>query len=353
MKSGFYLSLMAAWAFTCLTAQAFPQESVESTLARLNALAPAERHASLVKGAQSEKLVEWYATLPLQLSSDLIAAFRQRYPFIEVRYTRGGGGRMVNRVITEHRAGTHNFDVLGGTSTSHDTLMKAGLIARNMTPARRELRDGFVDAQGYRVMPFTYAFVIGYNTRAVPKDQRPRSYEELLQPKWKGEIGLESAAYEWLAALIDTMGEEKALAFARKLAAQNLRVQQGSTLLVQQMSAGEFKVLIDALHYQIENHKQQGAPVDYVVPDPLLIKDPSGLWLAKYSPHPHAAALLIDFLLSREAQQIFAQTHRLVARKDIDWRSLGKLPERTHVLSVEKWAPRNKELIGTFDKIFR
>jgi hypothetical protein len=67
----------------------------------------------------------------------------------------------------------------------------------------------------------------------------------------------------------------------------------------------------------------------------------------------HAAALLSDFLLSREGQQIFAQANRLVARKDIDWRSLGKLPERTHVLSVEKWAPRNKELISQFDKIFR
>jgi iron(III) transport system substrate-binding protein len=336
-----------------LASAAFSQESVESTLARLNALLPAERHATLVKGAQSEKSVEWYATLPLQLSSQLITAFRQRYPFIDVKYTRGGGGRMVNRVITEHRAGTHKFDVLGGTSTSHDALMNAGLIARNMSPARRDLRDGFVDAEGYRVMLFTYAFVIGYNTRAVPKDQRPRSYEDLLQPKWKGEIGLEAAGYEWLAALIDTMGEEKALAFARKLAAQNLRVQQGSTLLVQQMSAGEFKILIDALHYQVENHKQQGAPVDYVIPDPLLIKDPSGLWLAKHSPHPHAAALLSDFLLSREGQQIFAQANRLVARKDIDWRSLGKLPERTHVLSVEKWAPRNKELISQFDKIFR
>jgi iron(III) transport system substrate-binding protein len=260
---------------------------------------------------------------------------------------------MVNRVITEHRAGSNKFDVLGGTSTSHGVLMKAGLIARNTTPVRKELRDGFVDADGYRVMPFTYAFVIGYNTRNVPKDDRPRSYGDLLQPKWKGEIGLEAAAYEWLAALIDTMGEEKALAFARKLAAQNLRVQQGSTLLVQQMSAGEFKILIDALHYQIENYRQQGAPVDYVVPDPLLIKDPSGLWLAKYSPHPHAAALLIDFLLSREGQQIFAQARRLVARKDVEWRSLGKLPERTHVLSVEKWAPRNKELVSLFDKIFR
>jgi iron(III) transport system substrate-binding protein len=119
------------------------------------------------------------------------------------------------------------------------------------------------------------------------------------------------------------------------------------------MSAGEFKVLIDALHYQVENFKLQGAPVDYVVPDPLLIKDPSGLWLAKYSPHPHSAALFIDFLLSREGQQLFVQSNRLVARKDVEWRSLGKLPERTHVLSVEKWAPRNKELISLFDKIFR
>jgi len=353
MKTRICASLATAWVLFCLPPRVFSQESVESRLAKLNALPAAEKLANLVKGAQSEKLVEWYATLPLQLSSELIAAFRQRYPFVEVRYTRGGGGRMVNRVITEHRAGNHHFDVLGGTSTSHDTLMKAGLIARNMTAVRRELRDGFVDAEGYRVMPFTYAFVIGYNTQAVPKDQRPRSYEDLLQPRWRGEIGLEAAGYEWLAALIDTMGDDKALAFARKLAAQNLRVQQGSTLLVQQMSAGEFKVLIDALHYQVEAHKQQGAPVDYVVPDPLLIKDPSGLWLAKYAPHPHAAALLIDFLLSREAQHIFAQSHRLVARKDVEWRSLGKLPERTHVLSVEKWGPRNKELIGMFDKIFR
>src|SRR5262245_29510577 len=74
------------------------------------------------------------------------------------------------------------------------------------------------------------------------------------------------------------MGEEKALAFARKLATQNLRIQQGSSLLVQQMIAGEFNVLIDALHYQLENLKERGAPVDYVIPDPLLIKDPSGIW---------------------------------------------------------------------------
>ena len=93
------------------------------------------------------------------------------------------------------------------------------------------------------------------------------------------------------------MGEDKALAFARKLATQNLRVQQGSSLLVQQMSAGEFNVLIDALHYQIENLKQRGAPVDYVIPDPLLIKDPSGIWLAKYSASPPRCGLPRRFSL--------------------------------------------------------
>ena len=345
--------LLATLVFTCFASVASPQSAVDPLLAKLNALPPDERHAALVKGARTERVVEWYATLPVEHSKVLIEAFRQRYPFIEVQYTGAGGGRMVNRVVTEHRASLNKFDVLGGTSTSHVALMKAGLIARNVTPVRKELRDGFMDAEGYRVAPFTYALVIGYNTRALSKEQTPKSYEELLEPKWKSQIGLEAAGYEWLGAMIDTMGEEKAIAFARRLATQNLRIQQGSSLLVQQMIAGEFNVLIDALHYQLENLKERGAPVDYVIPDPLLIKDPSGLWLAKYSPHPHAAALLVDFLFTRDAQEIYARQNRLVARKDMEWRFREKLPSRIHVISVDKWAPRYNELIGLFDKTFR
>jgi iron(III) transport system substrate-binding protein len=353
MNTNKRILLLASLLFICRTAAVLAQTAVDPLLAKLNALPSGERHARLVKGAQSERMVEWYATLPVDHSKILIEAFRQRYPFIDVNYTGAGGGRIVNRVVTEHRAGLNKFDVLGGTSTSHVALMKAGLIARNMTPIRKEIRDGFMDAEGYRVAPFTYALVIGYNSRALTKEQRPRSYEELLDPKWKGQIGLEAAGYEWLGAMIDTMGEEKALAFARKLATQNLRIQQGSSLLVQQMIAGEFNVMIDALHYQLENLKERGAPVDYAIPDPLLIKDPSGIWLAKYSAHPHAAALLVDFLFTREAQEIYARQNRLVARKDMEWRFREKLPSRIHVISVDKWAPRYNELIGLFDKIFR
>src|SRR4029453_1631825 len=275
MNANKVVHLLATLVLICFASTAFSQPAVDPLLAKLNALSPDERRAALVKGAQTERAVEWYATLPVEHSKVLIEAFRQRYPFIEVKYTGAGGGRMVNRVVTEHRAGLNKFDVLGGTSTSHVALMKAGLIARNMSPIRKEVRDGFRDADGYRVAPFTYALVIGYKNRAVPKDKRPRSYDDLLNARWKGQIGLEAAGYEWLAAMIDTMGEDKALAFARKLASQDLKVQQGSSLLVQQMSAGEFNVLIDALHYQIENQKQLGARIDYVVPDPLLIKNPT------------------------------------------------------------------------------
>jgi iron(III) transport system substrate-binding protein len=353
MKANGWSALFLTLAFSCCAAVALAQQAADPLLAKLNALPTDERHAALIKGAQSERLVEWYATLPGEHSKLLIDAFRKHYPFIEVKQTRAGGGRLVNRVVTEHRAGLNKFDVLGGTSTSHVALMKAGIVARNMSPVRKELRDGFRDADGYRVAPFTYALVIGYNHRAVPRGQQPRSYEELLHAKWKGQIGLEAAGYEWLAAVIDTMGEEQGLAFARRLATQDLRVQQGSSLLVQQMSAGEFNVLIDALHYQIENQKQLGAPIDYVIPDPLLIKDPSGLWVAKYAPHPHAAALFADFLFTRDAQEILARQNRLPARKDMEWRFAQKPPGRIHVLSVDKWAPRYNELISTFDKIFR
>jgi len=97
--------LLATLVFICFASVASSQPAVDPLLAKLNALPPDERHAALVKGARTERVVEWYATLPVEHSKVLIEAFRQRYPFIEVNYTGAGGGRMVNRVVTEHRAG--------------------------------------------------------------------------------------------------------------------------------------------------------------------------------------------------------------------------------------------------------
>jgi iron(III) transport system substrate-binding protein len=332
---------------------AHAQLDAENTLARLNALAPKERMDALVAGARKEASLEWYGSLQIADVKDLIEKFKKKYPFIDVQYTRGGGTNVVSRVLTEHKAGADKVDVMGGRGNFHHTLMAAGLVAKNMAPLRKEIRDGFMDKSGYFLGPFTYSLVLGYNTKLVPMAQAPKSYQDLLSLAWKNQMAMDYEAYDWFAGMLDTMGEKKGLDLARGMAKQGVRLQRGHTLLTQLMAAGEFKLIVDGYHYQLRTFKERGAPVDYVVPDPMILKEPSGVWILKRAPHPHTAALLIDFLFSREAQQVYAEQNRLVARKDMEWEFGGKKLGKVHVLSAEQWGPRYEDVVKQFDQIFR
>lgn len=352
MKKG--LVFLVCSFFVCsLTTEGRSQSDAETTLARVNALAAKERSEALVAEARKEGVIEWYGSLQVTDVRDLIEKFKKRYPFMDIKYTRAGGTNVIGRVLTEHRAGVYKADVFGGRGNLHDALMKAGLVAKNVTPVRKEIRDGFMDRGGYFLGPFTYSLVIGYNTRLVPPEKIPDSYQDLLAPEWKGQMVMDFEAYDWFAGILDLLGEGKGADFARRMAAQNVRLQRGHTLLTQLMAAGEVKAMIDGYHYQLQNFKEKGAPVDFVIPDPMILKEPSGIWIAKQAPHPHAAALLVDFLFSREGQQVYADQNRLVARKDMEWDFGGKKLRRVHVLSAEKWGPRYNDLAKQFDQIFR
>lgn len=340
-------------AFGFLTSPAPAQVSVDRVLASANRLPAPERTARLVEGARKERLIEWYGTIPFNQARELINPFRKRYPFIELKYTRGGSSSLFNRVVTEQKAGIRKADVLGFASSLHATLMQAGLVAKNMAPFRMYLRPGFKDTDGYLSSPFTYAVVIGYNTEFVAPKKVPRAYENLLRPEWKGQITIDREAYNWLAGLLDIFGEEKGLDFARKLAALDPVLHRGHTLMTQLMAAGSVKLMAEGYHYRIQEFKEKGAPVDYVLTDPTMLKDPSSIWIVKQAPHPHAAALLVDFLFSREGQKVYARQNRLVAHKRIKWDFKDKKLRRFHMISPEKWGPRYNELVKMFDKIFR
>jgi iron(III) transport system substrate-binding protein len=159
--------------------------------------------------------------------------------------------------------------------------------------------------------------------------------------------------YDWFAGMLEIMGEAKGLEFARAMARQGVRLQRGHTLLTQLMAAGEFKLIVDGYSYQMQTFKEKGVPVDYVVPDPMILKEPSGIWILRRAPHPHAAALLVDLLFSREVQQIFAGQNRLAARKDMEWDFGGKKVGRVQVLSAEQWGPKYDQLVKRFGEIFR
>jgi len=352
MRKGVVFSVCCFFVFS-LTTEGRSQGDAETTLARINALPAKERNEALLTEARREGAIEWYGSLQVGDVRDLIEKFKKRYPFIDIQYTRAGGTNVIGRVLTEHRAGVYKADVFGGRGNLHDTLMKAGLVAKNMTPVRKEIRDGFMDKGGYFLGPFTYSLVIGYNTRLVRPEKIPDSYQDLLAPEWKGQMTMDFEAYDWLAGMLDLLGEEKGADFARRMAAQNVRLQRGHTLLTQLMAAGEVRVMVDGYHYQLQNFKEKSAPVDFVIPDPMILKEPSGVWIARKAPHPHAAALLVDFLFSRDGQQVYIDQNRLVARKDMEWDFGGKKLKRVHVLSAEKWGPRYNDLAKQFDEIFR
>ena len=347
------LSAVFTLAVLLLSGPAYGQTDAEAILASVNALPPKQRTEVLIAEARKEGTIEWYGSLLVPEASQIIEKFRQRYPFVEVKYSRASGTQVINRFLTESKAGSYRADVVGARSNFHPTLMKAGLVAKNLAPFRQELREGFIDKAGYLLGQHTFGLVIGYNTRNIPPNKVPQSYQDLLNPEWKGQMALDLESYDWLAGILDTMGEEKGMDFAKKLAAQNIHVQRGHSLLMQLVAAGELKLEIDSYHYQISEFRKKGAPLDLSIPDPMVVKEPSGIWIPKRAPHPHAAALLVDFLFSREGQQILAGLSVLVARKDIAWDFGGKPVKGIHVLSAEKWGSKYNDLARQFDEIFR
>jgi iron(III) transport system substrate-binding protein len=353
MANAIKLLTVSTLAVLCLSAQAFAQSDIEAILTKVNALPLNQRTEALVAEARKEGSIDWYGSLLVPEATLIIDKFKQRYPFLEVRYARGSGTQVINRFLTESKAGSYKADVIGARSNFHPTLMKAGLVAKNLAPFRQELREGFTDSAGYLTGQHTFSLVMGYNTRNIPPNRVPQSYQDLLRPEWKGQMALDLESYDWLAGILDIMGEEKGMDFAKKLAAQNIHLQRGHSLLLQLVAAGELKVEIDAYHYQINEFRKKGAPLDFIIPDPMVVKEPSGVWISKRAPHPHAAALLVDFLFSREGQQILAGLSVLVARKDIPWDFGGKQLKGIHVLSAEKWGSKYNDLVRQFDDIFR
>jgi iron(III) transport system substrate-binding protein len=346
-------SAVFSLAILLVSAPARGQTDAEGILASINALPPKQRTEVLISEARKESSIEWYGSLLVPEAAQIIEKFRQRYPFVEVKYSRGSGTQVINRFLTESKAGSYRADIVGARTNFHPTLMKAGLVAKNLAPFRQELREGFIDKAGYLLGQHTFGLVIGYNTRNVPPNKVPQSYQDLLNPEWKGQMSLDIESYDWLAGILDTMGEEKGMEFTRKLAAQNIHVQRGHSLLMQLVAAGELKFEIDAYHYQVNEFRKKGAPLDLIIPDPMVIKEPSGIWISKRAPHPHAAALLVDFLFSREGQQILAGLSVLVARKDIAWDFGAKQVRGIHVLSAERWGSKYNDLARQFDEIFR
>src|SRR5262249_16755744 len=136
---------------------------------------------------------------------------------LKLRFQPGGAGRQLEQLLVEHRTKKHRADIINTRRSYVNVMAKAGAIARYRTPLRSELREGFTDKEGLINGIYAQPRVFLFNTRIVPRDKAPSSFDDLLDPQWKDKMGLDTTDYDWLASLIDFYGRGKALEFASKL----------------------------------------------------------------------------------------------------------------------------------------
>ena len=268
---------------------------------------------TVLEGARKEGKLVVYTSMTVDQAQKLNNAFSAKYPFIQIGMFRAVGERLLTKIMTEAQAGRYEFDIVQSAETQAYFLKKKNLLGKYLPAEAKHLHKGFFDSEGYWSAVYMMPNVIGYNTRMVKRNEVPRLDEDLLNPKWKGKIGMDHTKPEWFAWKLKRMGEEKGIAYMKKLGAQELRLYAGLTIITNLLAAGEFPLVLNTYVHNAEDAKRKGAPVDWVAQEPVFTKfQPIGV--GARAAHPNAAKLFVDFMLSEDGQKIIASFGRVPTR---------------------------------------
>jgi iron(III) transport system substrate-binding protein len=282
----------------------------------LEKLPAPERQKRLVEGAKSEGKVTFYGSLSADNLEKLRVEFEKLYP-LKLEIWRASGEKSANRLLTEARAKTYLADAVAASNEHVPGLMRASLLGRYNSPERAFFFDTHKDRAGYWTGYDYNIAAIAYNTRLVPAADAPKKYEDFLAPKWKGAFAMDMDSDKTIMSWMKTWGPEKTRAFLQGLAKNEMVVRKGHTLITELLCAGEFKAAVELYAYRLADVKhKKGCPVEIVYSDPTPATA-SPISAVKAAPHPYAAALLVDFMLSQAGQKINAEFGRLSGRRDI------------------------------------
>jgi iron(III) transport system substrate-binding protein len=293
-----------------------------ATVSEIANLKAPDREQVLVEGARKEgKVVIYSAMIEDQALRSITQAFRQKYPFIVPEFWRADTRDLINKALAEARARAVVGDIIEGGGVSQ-ALIKAGILQSFSTPAVAPFTKERFDSKGMWAATRVSYFGLAYNTRLVKVEEAPKTYQDLLDPKWKGKLCWASTtetggALMFITFIRRALGEEKGETYLRDLSKQNVDNLTGSPReVVNKVMQGECAIALDIfLHHPIIS-AQKGAPVAARALEPVL-SNASVVTLAKGSTHPHAAMLLIDYLLSVDAQKVLEKADYLPAHPDV------------------------------------
>ena len=327
---------IAALLLFCAMVSVAEAASVETLLSDINKLPPVERQKRLEEGARREGVLVHYSVSNAELISAYVKAFINKYPFIKADFWRGSGNQLVFRTLMEHRAGKLTADVISVGTENVVALKQAGLYARYRSPEAQFYPREQYDKDGYFYADSLGLATVAYNHQLVKKDEAPKGYNDLLNPKWKGSLTIDLEPERVLTAWLLAWGEPKTREFVQKLLANGTTVRRGHTLQAQLLCAGEFKIAVEIYPDAILRMKQNGCPATIVFANPTPAVVGGNYAIYANTSHPQAAALFIDFALSAEGSKILAGTGRVHRRKGMKsfYEELSDLDEKGMPLLV-------------------
>ncbi len=323
------------------------QVKAGATAADVATYAGADRMQKLVEGAKKEGELNIYTSAQSDDMGPLIAAFEKKYG-VKVNVWRASSEKVLQRAIQEARGNRNTMDVAETNGPELESMHREKILTAVKSPHHADLIGPAIRPHGEWVGTRLNVFVQAYNTNLVKKEDLPKTWEDLANPKWKGKLGIEQEDADWLAGQYTELGEARASkVFMDIVAANGVSVRKGHTLLTQLVVSGEIPLALTVYNYNAEQFKQKGAPIDWFHIGPAIAR-PNGVAVAAKAPHPHAAVLFYDFEISEEGQKILAGRDFVPTNKKVDTPlnkiSMKFVDARVALDEYQKWEKLYDEL---------
>ncbi len=299
----------------------------------------------------NEGTVVWYSSVDTRTLNTLVDHFQKLHPEIKLQALQVGSSMIPARAMTEHESGKVIADLVSGDDFSLRQLAASGVLQPYRVRDPEHFGKGTVDPAGLWTTLYNDTTVIAFNPQKLKADglKPPTSLADLAKPEWNGKIAIDASAYNWYSGTLKTQvnGEE----LLKRLAANHPFITNGHTITVTQLEAGEFDATPTAYAYMVEMERQRGRPVDAVAPKPVIVGlVPIGMMQG--APHPNAARVVLDWLLSKDGQQYFVDVSgRTSARTDVHNNPRVFDPKQPYYVLPAPDRNEYKTLIGQFRQL--
>ncbi len=265
----------------------------------------ADRAEKLVAAAAREGTLTLYTAFRPQDLPAIIGPFEKKYG-IKVKAWRSGSNNVTQRILSEAAAKHFEVDAIMMPAQEMEAVRREQILQPVSSPYFKDLMPGASSADRQSATVLMNVVVQAYNTRLLKKEDLPRTYQDLLDPKWKGKLGIEAKAEEWYSAVAMSMSEEKGIRLFHDIVAKNgMSTRLGVSLLNNLVVSGEVPLALTVYIDLPEKGKRDGKPIDWFTLDPVVAHG-FNIGLAKRAPHPNAALLFYDYMLSPETQKLLA-----------------------------------------------